>query len=166
MDITLRPIQPEDMDFLYRLYHSTRELELDTVAWSQEQKAAFTLMQFNAQHQYYQENYTSADFLVILAGGEPAGRLYIARWPEEIRIVDIALLPEYRNHGIGTRLLKELLAEGERAGKPVSIHVESFNPARRLYERLGFAVAADKGVYLLMQWSPPSAGAANPDSTP
>jgi ribosomal protein S18 acetylase RimI-like enzyme len=91
---------------------------------------------------------------VILVGGQPAGRLYVARWPAEIRIVDIALLPEFRGAGVGSRLLAELLAEADQAGKPVSIHVEKLNPALRLYQRLGFARAADREVYWLMERAP------------
>jgi ribosomal protein S18 acetylase RimI-like enzyme len=83
--------------------------------------------------------------------GRPAGRLYVGRWPQTIRIVDIALLPEHRGVGVGTRLLGGLLAEADAAGKPVSIHVERFNPAMRLYRRLGFEELEDKGVYVLME---------------
>ncbi len=152
--ITLRPIEPDDEEFLYRVYAGTREVELAQVDWDAGHKEAFLRMQFTAQHQYYQEHYAGAAFQVILADGRPAGRLYVARWPDEIRIVDIALLPEHRNAGIGTALLRDLLAESARAGKPVSIHVERFNPALRLYERLGFTSIADKGVYLLLECSP------------
>jgi predicted GNAT family acetyltransferase len=90
---------------------------------------------------------------VIVVDGQPVGRLYVARWAEEIRVVDIAVLPEYRNRGIGSALLRDLMAEAAAAGKPLSIHVERFNPAVRLYARLGFAPAGDAGVYLLMRWS-------------
>jgi len=87
-------------------------------------------------------------------GGAPGGRLYVHRGPSEIRVVDIALLPEYRGAGVGTSLLQDLLAEGDAAGKSVTIHVERMNPALRLYERLGFAVAEDKGVYLFLARPP------------
>ena len=109
-------------------------------------------MQFDAQHAHYQEHYPGAAFDVILVDGQPAGRLYVAREDDEIRIVDIALLPEYRNRGIGTRLLRGLQSEAAAAGKPLSIHVERFNPALRLYERLGFRQIEDQGVYLFMEW--------------
>jgi ribosomal protein S18 acetylase RimI-like enzyme len=91
---------------------------------------------------------------VVLVDGEPAGRLYVRRGDREIRIVDIALLPERRGNGIGTSLLRDLLAEADATGKSVTIHVERFNPALRLYERLGFAVAEDKGVYLFLERLP------------
>jgi ribosomal protein S18 acetylase RimI-like enzyme len=157
--ISLRPIQPADHEFLCRVYASTREQELAPVPWTPAQKEAFLRSQFDAQHQYYQEHYTGASFQVILRDGHPAGRLYVARWGEEIRIVDIALLPEHRRAGIGSSLLKELLAEGARAQKPVTIHVEQFNPARRWYERLGFRKQGEFGVYLLLEFSPVSASA-------
>lgn len=152
--ITLRPVQPDDLEFLYRVYASTRQEELAPVDWSGEEKEGFLRMQFTAQHAYYQEHYADGQFLVVLVEGEPAGRLYVARWPEEIRLIDIALLPEYRGKGIGTGLLRDLFAEAEAAGKSVTIHVERFNPALRLYERLGFRCVADKGVYLFMEWRP------------
>ena len=113
-------------------------------------------MQFDAQARYYQEHYADAAFSVILLDAQPVGRFYVARWPEEIRIVDIALLPEYRDAGIGTSLLKALISESEGAGKPLSIHVERFNPALRLYERHGFSRVADKGVYFFLKRPPGS----------
>jgi ribosomal protein S18 acetylase RimI-like enzyme len=153
--ITLRPIGPEDMDLLLRVYRSTREEELAMIVdWTAEMKAAFIRQQFNAQHVWYQEHYEGASFDVILVDGVPAGRLYVHRRPKEIRLVDIALLPELRKGGIGTSLLRDLLAEGDEARKPVTIHVEIYNPAMRLYERLGFRPIEDRGVYRLMERSP------------
>ena len=110
--------------------------------------------QFDAQDVYYRAHYTNASFDVIEAAGKAAGRLYVARWEDEIRIMDIALLPEYRGKGIGTQLLRDLLDEGARTGKRVSIHVEKDNPALSLYVRLGFVPVGDRGVYLLMEASP------------
>jgi ribosomal protein S18 acetylase RimI-like enzyme len=150
--IGLRPLRPDDRPFLLAVYASTRQLELAGVPWDAGRKAAFVRMQFDAQHAYYQEHYSGATFDVVLAGGEPAGRLYVSREADEIRIVDIALLPEYCNRGIGTTLLRELQSEAAAAGKPLRIHVERFNPALRLYERLGFRQLEDKGVYLFMEW--------------
>ncbi len=152
--IALRPAGPGDLAFLSRVYASTRAEELAPLGWSAEQQAAFLGQQFAAQHHHYTTHYQGASFQVILVGGEPAGRLYVARWPGEIRIVDIALLPEFRGVGAGSRLLADLLAEADQAGKLVSIHVEKFNPALRLYERLGFARAADREVYWLMERAP------------
>ena len=121
-------------------------------AWDAAQKASVVQMQFDAQHAYYQEHYGGATFDVVLAGGEPAGRLYVSREADEIRIVDIALLPEYCSRGIGTALLRGLQSEAGAAGKPLRIHVERFNPALNLYHRLGFRQVEDRGVYLFMEW--------------
>jgi ribosomal protein S18 acetylase RimI-like enzyme len=124
------------------------------VPWDDAQKDGFLRMQFDAQDAWWRENYGDASFDVILVDGEPAGRLYVHRGRSEIRIVDIALLPEQRGGGFGTRLLEDLLAEADAAGKSVTIHVERMNPALRLYERLGFSVAEDKGVYLFLERAP------------
>ena len=153
--ITFRPIEPGDMELLLRVYRSTREEELAMIVdWTAEMKDAFILQQFTAQHSWYQEHYIGAELLVILVDGAPAGRLYVHRRENEIRLVDITLLPEFRKGGFGTSILRDLLAEGEASRKPVSIHVEIYNPAMRLYQRLGFQSIEDRGVYHLMQWSP------------
>ena len=155
MSFSLRPISPEDMPFLLRLYRSTREDELAMIVdWSDEQKDWFVLMQFNAQHAWYQEHYVGASFDVILVDGVPAGRLYVHRREREIRLVDISFLPEFRNRGLGTSLLHNLFAEAEAAGKPLTIHVEKFNPAMRLYQRLGFTAIGGTGPYDLLEWRP------------
>ena len=153
-NIALRSVESGDEQFLYRVYASTREAELAQVGWGEEQKAAFLRMQFDAQSSYYREHYGEATFDVILSGGLPAGRLYVARWPEEIRIMDIALLPGHRGLGVGRTVLADLMAEASAAAKPLTIHVERFNRALRLYLRLGFTPVGDKGVYLLLRWSP------------
>ena len=121
------------------------------VPWSEGEKAAFLRMQFDAQHTWYREQYAGATFDVVLVEGEPVGRLYVHRGETEIRIVDIALLPLHRGGGIGSSLLHDLFAEADAAGKSVTIHVERLNPALRLYERLGFSLSEDKGVYLLLE---------------
>jgi len=155
--ITFRSITAADEEFLYQVYASTRAEELAQVAWSVEQKESFLRMQFRAQQQYYQSTFSGAQFEIICQQGEPAGRLYVARLAGEIRIIDIALLPQHRGRGIGSRLSNELLDEARLAGKPVRIHVERFNPALRLYERLGFHAIEDKGIYLLLE-RPPMTG--------
>jgi ribosomal protein S18 acetylase RimI-like enzyme len=164
-NVTLRPITELDLEFLFRLYASTREEELALVSWTPEQKEAFVRQQFGAQHAHWTEHYPGASFDVIEHAGEPIGRLYVDRWEREIRIVDIAIVPAWRNRGIGRRLLEEVFAEGDATGKAVSIHVEVFNPARRLYDRLGFVPKAERGVYLLME-RPPAGAAAEAAAGP
>lgn len=152
--ISLRAVAAGDEGFLYQVYASTRQEELAPLPWTEAQKADFLRMQFDAQARHYHEHFPEAAFLLIVRDGRPAGRLYVDRRPEGIRIIDIALLPEHRRAGIGTALLEELLAEGDREGKPVSLHVEHFNPAMRLYERLGFRKVEDTGVYYLLERPP------------
>jgi GNAT superfamily N-acetyltransferase len=150
--LTFRPIADADLPFLSHLYASTRTEELAVTPWSEAQKAAFLQMQFEAQHTHYQTHYHGTDFLLIEREGAPIGRLYLARWEAEHRIVDIALLPEHRRKGLGEALLRDLLDEAAVAGKAVSIHVEKFNPAMSLYRRLGFVPAGEAGAYDLMRW--------------
>jgi GNAT superfamily N-acetyltransferase len=116
-------------------------------------------MQFDAQHSHYTKAFPGAEFLVIQRDDTPIGRLYVWRSAKEILVLDIALLPEARGTGIGTRLLGDLIAEGERSNLPIAIHVEKWNPARRLYDRLGFQEAGDEGVYLFMKRYPAPRGA-------
>jgi ribosomal protein S18 acetylase RimI-like enzyme len=153
LPVALRPICAGDEPFLFEVYASTRLEELAPLSWSAEQQAAFLAQQLNAQQRYYQANYAGADFQMILLDNRPIGRLYVARLEDEIRIIDIAILPEYRNAGIGSCLLVDLLDEATQAGKPVRIHVEKFNLALHLYQRLGFAIVDDRGVYWFMEWS-------------
>ncbi|MGH9277498.1 MAG: GNAT family N-acetyltransferase [Acidimicrobiales bacterium] len=159
MTPALRPAGPADESFLLRVYAGTREEELAQLAWAREQKDAFIRMQFAAREHHYRQHYADATFDVVTVNGVPVGLLYVARWAAEIRIVDVAIVAEHRGRGVGTALLENLIAEAGAAGKPLTIHVERFNPALRLYERLGFSVIADEGVYLLLARAPAGAQA-------
>ena len=156
--VTLRSARPDENDFLLCVYASTRLDELSPIPWTQAQKDAFVRQQFQAQDYEYRRNYLHASFDVIEVDGEPAGRLYVNRGSEDIRIIDVVLLPEHRGRGIGSALLRSLLEEAGEARKSVSIHVEIHNPARRLYERLGFLPIAKHGIYLLMEAKPLARG--------
>ena len=153
--IRFRPETPGDLPFLRHLYGTTREEEMRRAPWPEEQTRIFLDHQFHAQHVHYVDAYPECAFLVIEMGGEAIGRLYVDRGPADIEIVDIALLPHYRGKGIGRVLLQEILDEGARSNKSVTIYVESFNPARHLYDRLGFQHVDDNGVYHRLVWSPP-----------
>ncbi len=150
--VALRPATPEDRDLLFRVYSSTREEELATVPWPPEAKEAFLRQQFDAQDAWWRTNYVEASFEVVVADGIDVGRLYLWEGPSEVRIVDVALLPEARRGGIGTRLVRDVQERAAAAGKSVTIHVERMNPALALYERLGFRLVEDKGVYLFLEW--------------
>lgn len=151
----LRPVEAAHRAFLVELYASTREEELAPVDWQPGAKEAFVEQQFAAQDAHYRANYPGATLDVIEMEGKPVGRLYVHRGSADIRIMDIALAPEFRGQGIGTALLRQLMAEADESGRKLSIHVEMNNPARSLYHRLGFRPAGEHGIYVLME-RPPS----------
>lgn len=156
LQISLRKTTDADRDLLQIIYATTRIDELNQVtSWTAEQKAAFISHQFHAQDSYYKAQFPDADYDLILIDSIPAGRLYVNRNLQNacIHIIDITLLPEFRNKGIGTHLLRALHDESLNIGKVLSIYVEKFNPAKRLYERLGFEVKDDSNeIYQYMEW--------------
>ncbi len=154
--ISLRPVQATDLVFLFQVYAGTRAEELAVVPWAPAAKDAFLRQQFEAQHRHYQTAYGDGQFSVVCLGAEDIGRLYVWRGNDDLRIIDIALLPGWRGRGLGSQLIRTLLDEAAAARKRVSIHVEQHNPALRLYQRLGFKPVAENGVYWLMEWTSPS----------
>ena len=150
--VTLRPATADDRAFLLGVYGTTRADELALVQWTEGEKRAFVEMQFDAQDRHYRGCYPHASFDAVVVDGEPAGRLYVNRAATEIRIVDVTILPAHRNRGLGTVLLQRLMDEARATGRALSVHVEAFNPARRLYDRLGFALVVDRGAHLLLEW--------------
>ena len=153
----LRPIADDDLDFLFRLYASTRSGEQELASWEDEQWEGFLRMQFNLQHAQYLQNYGNASFDIILVGGTPAGRLYVARGETEVRIIDISILPEFRGHGFGEQVMTALIGEADEMQLPVTLHVERNNPALALYQRLGFQVEEATEVYYFMKRPPAQA---------
>jgi ribosomal protein S18 acetylase RimI-like enzyme len=154
MPITLRAAVPEDEAFLLEVYACTRAQELASVPWDDDQRKSFLAMQFVAQDSHYRAQFPDASYSVILRDDLPVGRLYVLREKSDIRILDITVVPEYRNEGIGSMLLRDLLDEAALAGKRVLIYVETFNPSLRLFERLGFTTIAEEGINFRMSWTP------------
>ena len=152
--ITLRPATDADYDFMRRLYHATREEEMKHFPFSDTEKIIFLNQQFAAQYEHYKVHYPSCERNIVERDGQPIGRVWVDEWRDQIRLVDIALMTSERGSGIGTQLIEGVLARGAAAGKPVTIHVEGFNPALRLYQRLGFEHVDTNGVYWLMKWTP------------
>ena len=150
--LALRPQAEVDRDFLYRLYASTRAAEMALADWSEAQKLEFLQLQFNAQSKHYAEYFPDASFDIIELDGVAIGRLYLDAGEEEFRVIDIALLPEYRGRGIGARYMRDVMRRAADRDACVTIHVEKNNPAMSLYERLGFVPVEDKGVYWFMRW--------------
>jgi len=154
-DIYLRGFEERDVETLFKIYQSTRHGEMSLIPhWSAEQKQAFLRSQFQAQHSHYQHQFPKASYDLILKGENPIGRFYVDRLECEYRIIDIALLPEYSNRGIGGALIRELQEQARGDGKQVTLHVEKSNHAKRLYDRLGFTIVGEIPFYWLMEWKP------------
>jgi ribosomal protein S18 acetylase RimI-like enzyme len=154
-NVALRELRPDDGALLCRIYASTRLEELAPLGWSDEQIDAFLRMQYEAQRQDYWSNYDTSRFNVITCDGVDAGRLYVERRDKELSIIDIALLPEFRNLGIGELLITQLFDEADANDLAVRIHVEHENRAQHFYLRLGFAFCGEAGpIYRLMERLP------------
>lgn len=150
--IGLRPATSSDAPLLLEIYTSTRADEMALVPWwTGEQKASFVQMQSDAQHKHYRNNYPQAQYLIVTVNDRPAGRLYLAEKESELRILDLTLLPDERNQGVGSYLLNRLIEDSTAKKKALEIHVENFSPALRLLERLGFVNAQENGIYFLMK---------------
>jgi ribosomal protein S18 acetylase RimI-like enzyme len=162
----VRPQTDADREFLCALYASTRRAELAQVDWPDDVKRAFLTSQFDAQCAHYAKAYRDASFEIVEREGAPIGRLYVY-WndPKDVRIVDIALVPEACGQGIGGELIRGVQERAAAIDKSVSIHVEQFNPALRLYRRLGFEHVSEFGVYYLMRWQPTSRQSLSPTAT-
>ncbi len=154
MNLRLVPLSPEDEDFIYRLYASTRMAEISGFGWNQAQQEAFLRMQFNAQKRWYEMAYPGAEYTVILRDEQPVGRMIVLRGAQEFHLIDIALLAEHRGCGIGTALVAELIAESRRAAVPLALQVLKSNRAVHLYQRLGFIRSGEDEMYYQMRANP------------
>ena len=153
ISVTLRPVTPADDEFLLAVYASTRAEELAQVNWEPGQKEMFVAWQFGLQRQEYDTRYPTARYQVILVNDQPAGRIWVGEDDAQIRLLDIGLLEEFQNRGVGTYLLKQLIAEAGERNKPLRHMVFVLNNnAHRFYERLGFVVIEDVGGYKHMEW--------------
>jgi GNAT superfamily N-acetyltransferase len=153
VNVSLRPVTDADQEFLVGVYASTRAAELAQVDWDDSQKDVFIRWQFGLQRQDYDTRYPNARYEVIVVDDQPAGRIWVGTDATQIRLLDIALLPEFQNRGVGAYLLRQLIDEAKRAQKPLRHMVFMLNEnAHRLYERLGFVEIEDAGGYKHMEW--------------
>lgn len=150
--VTFRPVIADDQTFLLAVYRSTRLEELAQTDWGEAQREAFLQIQFTAQQTHYRQHYPTGEHWIILRNGQAVGRLYVADIAEEIRILDVTVLPPARNAGIGAAIITELMAEGAALGKPLRIYVENFNRSQRLFTRLGFVKVGESGYSDLLEW--------------
>jgi ribosomal protein S18 acetylase RimI-like enzyme len=154
MGLSLRPVTIQDEEFLFRLYASTRQKEVSAWGWDAAQQHAFLRMQFVAQRRGYEADYAAAEHRLILADGEPIGRIFVHRTEREIRLVDIAVLPEFQSRGAGAAFIRNLIAESQASGRPLRLQVARGNRAIQLYQRLGFSKTGEDDVYFQMEWKP------------
>lgn len=142
-----------DEIFLAEVFFSARFEEFASLGWSDEQLREFLLMQFNFQTQSYRVQFPDAENLIIYLDNEKIGRLIVNRSPTDLRLVDISLLPEFRNSGIGTKIIKDLLIEAEGKNLPLNLQVARNNSsAFRLYLKLGFRIICEDEMHLSMEW--------------
>ena len=142
-----------DYPFLESLYIDTRWDEFAAIGWPERPLRTFLAGQYAAQCRHYTQAYRdNSAFQILLHDERSIGRLYLYDAPEDSHLIDITLVASCRGKGIGRALLRALIVDARVAGRTVSIHVESNNPARRLYDRLGFQEAAEaQPPYLLMR---------------
>jgi ribosomal protein S18 acetylase RimI-like enzyme len=151
--LMIRPESPPDLDFQHALYASTRMAEMALIDWPAADKQAFLLQQSSAQLLHYRQHYPDAAFLVCEQAGKSIGRVYLSPVADELRLMDIALLPEHRGRGLGRILMAAVIEVARKDDMPVGLHVEPNNPAAAWYRRLGFEQVAEVGVYRFMRLS-------------
>jgi ribosomal protein S18 acetylase RimI-like enzyme len=154
-ELKLRPINELDLAFLSQLYASTRMDELRVTGWSSAQKEIFLHSQFQLQHNHYQQQFAAAQFQILEINSNSIGRLYYSWERNNLRLIDIALLPDYRHQGIGGKLVRELMARVEEQKGKLTLYVDINNPARNWYIKLGFIATDDSLVndaYQLLEW--------------
>ena len=154
MQILLRPETDTDLLFLGRVYASARSDEMKLVPWDDAQKTAFLESQFSLQRHHYRQHYPNTNFDIIVFEGQDVGRIYVQRTSAQIELMEITVLPEYQRRGIAKSLFENLMLDARAAKIPIVLFVEQYNTAKLWYERLGFVVCGDTGVYLEMKWQP------------
>lgn len=152
--LSARPVTEDDASLLYEIYASTRREEVQAFGWPPAQQEAFLRMQFEARRRSYGAAHPSAEYTILLHDATPAGSMIVSRDPSAIHLIDIALLPEFRNRGLGTHLLRDLIREASASQRPVRLWVLRGNPAIHLYSRLGFVVTLEDAMYLEMKHDP------------
>ncbi|MEK4372406.1 GNAT family N-acetyltransferase [Paenibacillus sp. FSL R5-0473] len=142
----------EDEAFLYQLYSLTRQDELQSWNWELEEQELFLRMQWRAQTMSYAASYPDATRMIVRENNISVGQTYVLEQGQEWVLIDISLLPEYRNRGIGMSLIMDLQQRASHAG--ATIRLSAMNRAMRLYQKLNFVPVHSTGLYQLMEWYP------------
>lgn len=156
ISISLRPATSEDEGFLLEVYKSSRGDDLRELGWTEDRISEFLDMQYEAQQRFFASEYRRAVDQIVLWEGEPVGRLIVEPRDHEIRCVDVALVPERRNVGIGSLLIRKLQDEAKSQKRPLRLQVIRFNRAVNLFERMGFVRTSETGTHFQMEWLPDS----------
>lgn len=151
-NVKLRPVTPEDETFLISVYGASREQELAMVPWTEEQRHAFVKFQYLAQLNYYQTEFPKSEHFIILADGEPVGRLFLDRRDAQIRILDITILTRHRGKGFGVPVIRYVMDEALTVGKSVGINLDLFSTSQRTFEQLGFKPTEKTDSHTLYAW--------------
>lgn len=151
-----RAATPDDEPFLFELYCAVRAHEFALLPLPEPLKQQVIRSQFTAQQSGYSTEYPGSGFDIVFKDERKVGRIWIARLQDSFHLVDIAVMPEAQNAGIGTDLVRELQREAEAAQKPVRLSVFRFNPgSARFHERLGFSVTHEDPIQFYYEWNPP-----------
>lgn len=152
MQVSLVPVKPEDKPFLFSVYASTRAGEMAMIGWNADFQDSFLRSQYEAQQRYYQSQFPRAEHSVVYGDSLPVGQMIVNRTQQEIHLVDISILPQFRGNGIATQLLHSLMEEAWREEQFVRLQVDQSNPALHWYRRLGFVATSRQGFYCEMVW--------------
>lgn len=147
-----RPVTDDDREVLLEIYKASREIELSMTNWAPELRRRFCEIQLDAQTAHYKELYPDASHQIILVDEIPAGRTYVHRGDDQIAILDLAILAEFRGRGIGTSVIKRLQAEAEASSRFLRVYLEDFNPAQKLFITLGFRPVEDEQINIRYEW--------------
>jgi ribosomal protein S18 acetylase RimI-like enzyme len=151
--IARRAVTALDDAFLRTLYASTRD-DLDVLGWTDEQRSGFCAGQWAAQRAAYRSAHPLARDEIVEVDGVAVGRLLVDATGGDVTVVDVALVPDARGHGVGSRLLGGVLEAARAQERRVTLYVLGSNPALLLYLRLGFVVVGEQGLHLQMAWMP------------
>lgn len=153
--LSTRAATPDDDGFLLQVYKSSRGDDLRGLGWDEDRISEFLELQYQAERRFFEDDYQNASDQVVLVDSKPAGRLIVERREHEIRCIDLSLLPSYRNHGLGTAIIRNLQEEAAAARKCLRLQVIRFNRAVSLLERLGFLRTSETGTHFQMEWRAP-----------
>src|SRR5580693_5097548 len=160
--LTLRPSRADDQEFLHRLFCSVHSEKLNLALLSVEERNRLIGLMYQGFAGHYSTIGPAADDRIVLLNNESIGRMILLQTREEIRLADLAILPQYRRRGIGSALIGQLQTESTMSKRPVRLQVAQFDHALRLYQRLGFYKTDAIGTYLHLEWSSKRASLTNP----